>query len=81
MVEIYQFGDDLKALNNKRYELETKGFKFVRDVKDDNEGQNIIDGVKTALLDVGAYVVILKTRGLIDIWSKKSDQEEADGYL
>lgn len=78
MLEIYQFGDDLDELNRKRRELEYAGYKFERDAEDTPQGQTIADEKKAELIKTGFDVVILKTRGLIDMWSRKQTSETED---
>ena len=75
MVEIYQYGDDLKALNRKRDDLVREGYKFERDMNDDLGGQAEADEKRKELTDAGLEIVILKTRGLMDIWSKQKNPE------
>jgi len=76
MLEIWQYGNDTKAFQEKRAEIESKGYELEREFEDTTWGNLNADEKKSELIIAGYDVFILKTRNQILIWSKKSKKED-----
>ena len=76
MFEIHFCGEEPDSMDQKRKKLEIDKYKVEYKDKYTPESQAIADEKGAELKKAGFDVVILKTRDLMDIWSRKSEPQD-----